>query len=754
MTALESMTPYSPTPRPARESHSLRGDLIGGMTGALIVIPTLLSCGSVIFSGISGSLVAMGIASAFVSATICALVAGAFGGHTLHVINCPKTSHAAILAGLCTVVLAQPGFVSTFPGPTAVPALLMVCFLAIFVSGITQFCLGAARLGTVVKFVPQPVLAGFINGFALQIIVGQIPGLFGIKKLAQFAVHGTTLLSPWPLSLGILTLVTSQLSRRFLKMIPAPLVGMTIGALAWQAGAHFVPEAALGPLIGALPEQWIPQFRLFEIVHFALSPGFLSLAFPILATGLTLAMISSIQSLMSIATADRLADTRHNSNQELMVQGVGNLLAAICGGAPSGGSPNVTQAVFAAGARTQKANFAHAAAMIMLAIALGKVIALIPISVMAAVVITTTLALFDKWTRQLFQGLRTTQGKNRIDIAINLTVILTVTVLVIAVGALAALGTGMSLAFVIFLYRAGDQSVRRVLRAGALRSRTSRSPKAYEALESARARIALVEMEGAMFFGSIDSVITKAEAELEVADWLILDFARVSLIDSSGAMLLKRLDDAIKKQRKRLLFSGLAKDSPHVVYMNSVGFDAPTKENRIFASADEAMHLAEEELLGHLGITGPIREVALGEFEVLKGLTEQEIEHFSNCLTQREYPADSTLIRTGDTDRSIYLLTRGNASVRLGGDGPTRNLPIFRYEAGTLFGEVALLSGQPRSADVIAETSVIVHELTPENFEQLTTEEPKIAVQLMRNLAAIMATRLRNQTEVIRQLGA
>ena len=295
------------------------------------------------------------------------------------------------------MVWGQPAFVAAFPGAKAALALMTICFLTLLISGAIQFGLGAARLGAVVKFVPHPVLAGFVNGLALQIIIGQIPGLFGVDTLAD--VWGALVrlaLSPWVLGIGVGTAVLTSISGRLIKVIPAPLIGLAGGTLAWLVAAHFVDPEKLGPVIGSLPRNFLPLPQFFQMAGPVGSPSFVSLAFPILATGVTLAMISSIQSLLTIAGADRLADTRHNSNAELMIQGGGNFLAALFGGGPSGGSSNVTQAVFDNGGRTRVANLSHAVALVVLILLLGKVIALVPVSAMAAVVIMATASGFDK----------------------------------------------------------------------------------------------------------------------------------------------------------------------------------------------------------------------------------------------------------------------------------------------------------------------------------------------------------------------
>jgi MFS superfamily sulfate permease-like transporter len=731
----------------------LKGDVMGGAVGAVITIPIVLSCGIVIFDGIDPDLVALGIASAFVSAVICSIVAGLFGGPTLHV-NSPKTSHAAILAGLCTMLWGQPAFVAAFPGEKAAPALMTICFLTILISGAVQFGLGAARLGAVVKFVPHPVLAGFVNGLALQIIIGQIPGLFGVDTLADIWTGLVRLaLSPWVLGIGVGTAVLTWAAGKVIKVIPAPLIGLAGGTLAWLVAARFVDPEKLGPVIGSLPPNLLPLPQFAPMASLIGSPGFLSLAFPILATGVTLSMISSIQSLLTISGADRLADTRHDSNAELMVQGGGNFLAALFGGGPSGGSSNVTQAVFDNGGRSRVANLAHAAALVVSILLLGKVIALIPVSAMAAVVITSTASGFDKWTRQLIGRAGQRKTARRLDVWFNLVVVIAVTLLVVFAGALVALGVGMSLAFMIFLYRTRLHAVHRVLRGTGMHSRTSRTRQMADALREQGGRIAVVELEGPLFFGSVDGMVRRIERELVTADWLVLDFRRVVHVDSSATMSLKSIDDMAKKRRKRVLFSYVTPGSDRLAEMKSVGFGSPEAEGRLFVDTDSALHSAESELLARLdlGVVGE-EEVPLEQFETLRGLAPAEFAALGAGLTRHVYQAEEVIVRHGEPGRSVYLLARGQVSVRIGGEGAAAAHRLFRYTAGIVFGEMALLSGHTRAADVVADTDSVVYELPVEDFDRLTAQSPAIATTLIRNLAIEMTVRMRSQNETIRQL--
>ena len=170
--------------------RSITRDATGALAGALTVVPIILSCGAVLYESMGPAWVTAGISAAFVAAVVAAIVTALLGRAPLHM-NSPKTTHAAILSGLIASVATDPSFAAANAGGGA--ALVLVACTALLVSGIVQTILGASRLGLLVKFVPYPVLAGFINGFAIQIILNQLPRALDIDGPEELlrALNGT-----------------------------------------------------------------------------------------------------------------------------------------------------------------------------------------------------------------------------------------------------------------------------------------------------------------------------------------------------------------------------------------------------------------------------------------------------------------------------------------------------------------------------------------------------------------------------------
>lgn len=731
-------------------------DAIGGAVGALIAVPIILSCGVVIFHSLGPSYATAGISAAFVAAVVAAVVSALLGGAPLH-INTPKTTHAAILSGLIAVVATHHSFTDIYGGVNAPSALMAICFLTLLVSGVVQIALGVSRMGALVKFVPYPVLAGFVNGFALQIILTQIPHVFGMEHLNELPriMHGATHANWWSVGFALFSGGLALFTGKARKLVPAAVIGLVCGTFAQVTASLCIPSSDFGPVIGALPSGIPFALKMDDMIKFIGTHAFIRHAFDILATGVTLALVSSIQSLLSIASSERLFNVRHNSNRELMVQGVGNLLSAVFGGTPSGGSPNVTQAVFASGGRTWVANLAFALTLLGFSYGMSQVLALIPLSVMAGVVIVTTAGAMDKWTKHLLIGIGASgSAPSRRDLALNLAVVIIVAALVVSAGALAALGTGMAAVFMVFLYRSNAQMIRQVLNAAKVRSRTERSHAALDALVLHGHRIVILKLDGPLFFGSAETVARGVENELPNVDWVILDLHRVPHFDSSGVMMLKRLDELMQKNKKRLFLSHLPANGNRRLFLRAMGLTKPEAEGRLFEATDAALARAEDELLQKVGLIQEFtEEVSIEKFDTCHGMTQEEIHLLKNQLSPKSFHAGETILFEGARNRSLFFLTKGQVSIlsTVNGQPPTR---LASHHAGSVFGEMAMLFEQPCLAHIVADTPVILHVLTVEGLAKLDSNQPGFEAKFLRNLAAELSFRLLSLNKTVLELEA
>jgi sulfate permease, SulP family len=730
--------------------RSIARDATGALAGALAVVPIILSCGAVLYESMGAAWVTAGISAAFVAAVVAAIVTALLGKTPLH-INSPKTTHAAILSGLIASVAADPSFAAANASGGVAP--ILIACTALLVSGIVQTILGTSRLGLLVKFVPYPVLAGFINGFAIQIILNQLPRALDIDGPEELlrALSGTVLINWWALGFALVSGALVILAKKRSGPVPAALIGLFAGTALQMLCLRLVPDEDLGATIGALPPGIPLILRVTDILNFVSSADFRNHAAVILATGITIALVSSIQSLLSISSTEQLFGARHNSNRELVVQGVSNIASALFGGAPSGGSPNITRIVHASGARTGVTNLVYACALLALSYGLNRVVGQIPLSVMAGVVIVTSAEAMDKWTHQLLRAAGCGgRSSTRREIFVNLAMVFVVTALVVFTSVLVALGVGFAAALIAFIYRSNVLMIRRIRYATQLRSRTERSQASLEVLGQHGRRIAIVELEGPLFFGSAERVERVVGDELSGSDWVLLNLKRISHFDSSGVLMLKRLDELLVRSGRRLLFAPLCAEGCRRKFLAEWGLTKPEAELRVFDSTDAALSQAEDELLDKLAVQESDQEIDLAAFPVTQEMNDGERALLLSLATRRSFAAGDVVIGHEDPRGGLLLLTRGRLCALWEKDD--KALRTASYRAGMALGEIPSMLERQRLLKLVADTPAVLLELSQEALAHLRTTMPGLDAKMMRNLSIEIGYRLCDLLETIRDL--
>ncbi len=728
----------------------LWGDCVGGTSGALITLPTILSCGVVAYQSLGPDYTTLGISAAFSTAILVALVQFFVGGPPLHV-NSPKTPLAVMLSGLIASAGATPFLIGA---PDRALLLITVASLSVVVCGLIQLGVGMARLGQIVRYLPYPVIAGFLNGVAIQIALDQLPHVFGLPAMPGFlqVFDGTTVINPFASGFAALAAVLTVGGKRLWKGLPSAVLALVVATTAQQIAGYFIAPANLGPIVGSFSGGMTLLPPLGRIAEIFRAPGFAEIAGMIATTGLALAAINTVQSIMNLSAGDLLFGTRHSSNRELLVQGAGNVLAGLVGGVSSGGSILNTSAVYASGGRTRLANLVHAAALAMAALALSGPIGLVPLSVMAAVVLTTVVGAADRWTHELLRRAILERGASGMSAtAVDLMLVVLVTVLVLTSGTGPALALGIAVSSIVFLWRASRRAIGRIYTGDQVRSRTGRSHAADMLLAQHGSRIAVVELQGPLFFGTtpaVEAAVDRAAADARI---VILDFRRVNMLDTSGVLMVRQLDDALQRRSTYLLLSSLGTSGPAAQQLRSVGYTRVDQPGYVFDDIDSALHRAEDVLLSEPGaMKDADHELGLADFELISGFAPDEVEHLGKHATRLALPAGTVLIREGDVGESLFLLARGCAIVTTA-DGKLR---LAAYERGAAFGEMAIITGARRNATVTAETDVVVLQIAAKSIEALAAVSPCAGMLMMRNIARIQSARVRDLNKAVRALSA
>jgi sulfate permease, SulP family len=369
------------------------------------------------------------------------------------------------------------------------------------------------------------------------------------------------------------------------------------------------------------------------------------------------------------------------------------------------------------------------------------------------VVIVTSAEAMDKWTHQLLLGVGYGgHSSTRWEIFLNLAMVFVVTALVVFTSVLVALGVGFAAALIAFIYRSNAQMIRRIQHATQLRSRTARSRASLEALGHEGHRIAIVELDGPLFFGSAERVERVVGDELTGSDWVLLDLKRISHFDSSGVLMLKRLDELLVRSGRRLFLAPLFAEGRRRKFLVEWGLTKPEAEGRVFESTDAALSRAEDELLNKLVTPDIDEEIGLAAFGVTQNMDDSEREVLAALAMRKSFAAGEVVARGGEAGGGLILLARGRLGVLWEKDGKT--LRATSYHSGMALGEMPLMLERRRMSKLVADTPAILLEISPDALEHLRTTMAALDAKLMRNLNVEMGHRLCDLLESLRDVDA
>ena len=499
--------------------QTLRGDLFGGITAAVVGLPIALAFG--VASG-------LGPMAGMYGAIAVGFFAAVFGG-TRSQISGPTGPMAVAMAVIVTTHASGP----------------VEAFTIAMMAGAIQMLLGVLRIGRFVAYTPYSVISGFMSGIGViiilvqslpflgaphakggpMVIVGELPRAFASVDMSAVAIAGATLIVGvlWPKPL-----------RRFCPPTLAALaVGTTIGVF-WLTGTPVIGDVPTG-----LPSLQLPEF----------SPAFLLGA---AQPAITIALLGSIDSLLTSLIADSLTRKRHNPNRELFGQGLGNVAAAFVGGIPGAGNTLGTVVNVRAGGRTQISGALCAAILLILVLGLGKYVESIPHAVLAGILMKVGWDIID---RRFLARVHRVQPEHLLVMFITL--MLTVFLDLITAVAIGLIAAGMASARQFESMELDSVVSTPLLDQTFLFNRESEGDDA-DGVDPFSARVGLVALRGSFSVASSSKLITTISADVSEHEVVILDFSDTVYIDDSAALVVEQMIDAAYDQDTECIVMGLA----------------------------------------------------------------------------------------------------------------------------------------------------------------------------------------------------
>lgn len=725
-------------------------ELRAGAATAAVGVGILLPLGLLAVAALGPAAAGAGVRASFVSAIVGAAIACAVGGARLPFYQ-PRTSITLIYAGLVAVLAGDPALARD--GAPDVRLVLAVAGLAVLGAGALQVAFGVMRIGSLAKFVPMPVVAGLMDGVAILIVLAQVPPLLGVGTWHATGDLGaaTSHLFSASAAVGLATLAAAWLVVRRWPRWPAALFGMACGTLLYFALVGLVPDAALGPRIGA-PTGDILQPEVLAALFGDVVPAAAAAHWrAIVTTAVVLALVGALDGLLAAAAVDNAHGTRHDANRTLIAHGCGNLAAGALGGLPLAFSAVCAFAAARAGGRARASAFANAAILWLVLAAGAPLLGAIPVAVTAGIMLFVALGLFDQWSRQLWRQLRA--GARDRDAVWSLAVVVVVAAATVAFGFVVAIVAGVVLSVALFVVAMNRSLIHAVATGQTRTSRRLYPPDVAERLREAGAGTRLIELAGAVFFGTAERLRREVEAHARGARCVILDLHRVTTIDASGALALDAIARQLQQHGVPLLLAGVVPGGRHARALAAFGAFARGEPPPRYGDADRALEAAEAMVLADSGAAVADAERPLSALPLARDLAPAQLAALSARVERQELAAGAVLFREGEPGDRLYALARGSVSIltHVRGDAAeARRLASFA--PGVIIGEAAMLDGGGRTATGVADEPSVVYVLTRAALDEIRHDDPALASLLLLNLAREASARLRSAAATIRAM--
>ena len=549
------------------DKRHLSGDIFGGVTAAVVALPLALAFG--VQSG-------MGAIAGLYGAIALGIIAALFGGTSTQ-ISGPTGPMAVVTAAVVSGEVALYGSLEAAIGTIVATFVL---------AGIFQILMGLSRIGQYIRYMPYPVISGFMSGIGLIIIIMQIFPFLGLTSPSQIIDVFLTLpqniaqSNGYAILLALCTILTIYLFPYITKKVPSALVALIV--LTAISTILKLPVPVIGEIPTGLPTLHIDTLLQLDWHH----------PMVMIIPALTLAALGSIDSLLTSVVADNKMKTQHDSNKELVGQGLGNLTAALFGGLLGAGATMRTVVNINAGGVTKLSGVVHGMILLIILLGAGTYASLIPLPVLAGILITVGIGIID------YKGLKHITRVPRSDAIVMMIVL----ILTVFVDLLQAVAMGLVLAALLFMKQMGDAAESKAVSA----SLNDFSDNFLDAQEKAlsdtiKQQIYIQHFDGPIFFG-FTAHFKKMMQALPDVTIVIFRMSQVPSIDQSG---MYALEDAILQLHKKgitVIISGIQKQPLDMLKnIRLVPFLIP--ESHIFNDFKEAMQALEaEQLDSHVSV--------------------------------------------------------------------------------------------------------------------------------------------------------
>ncbi|HSG45318.1 MAG TPA: SulP family inorganic anion transporter [Anaerolineales bacterium] len=714
---------------------------LGVVLGA-IDLPAVISFAILIYSGELAPFAGTGIGLILFGGLIIQLII-AITSSIPGILGGPQDSPAAILSLMAIAILAQMPDASPETKFITVTATIM---LTSVVSGLFFLVIGGFRLGRFVRFIPYPVVGGFIAGTgfllvqgAFGVMVGTYPTFLNLGLFLQ-----SEYLIRWVPSLlfGIILVIGARRFPHFLT-IPALLTitAILFYGIMFTSGMSFTEIQQGGWLLGPFPQGslWKPvDLALFSRVNWTLIVN---------QTGniAAVALISIVALLLNANALELIAKKDINVNRELMSTGFANILGGLAGSSVGYQYLGFSAIPFRMNIYSRLTPIIAAAVTGFVLLFGASLLTLIPVLMTGGVLFFLGITFLVEWLYDAWFQLP------RIDYAL----VLIILVVVGGVGFLQGVGVGIIIAIILFVVNYSRiDIVKYQLTGKTYQSAKERPFEQRQLIRRAGEKIEILRLHGFVFFGTSQSLVKQITDRLkdksrEDLKFLIIDFQYVSALDTSAVFSFVRLKQMAETHQFHLVFTDLTSDKKHK--LQRAGFNDKEEWVKFFINMDYGVEWCEDKLLITEGGSTIIRSGSLRS--QLKKLLQssKKVDKFFTYLERQDVKEYHIVINKGDRPDSMYFLDSGELTSRLE-VSKGKFIRLKSQGGGTMVGEMGLFLKQSRTATVIADQPSVLYRLSLDSYNKMMRDDPELAFHLHQWIGRVLAVRLAENNNTLEVL--
>jgi len=722
-----------------QEKSNIVPSIIAGVIGGIIKIVAAMAFSALIFTGTLAAYLPQGIGIVLFGFLLFAVISTFTASYPVN-INTPQDIPIAIIALIATTVMATNG--KDWDAETTFQFIFVTIALTSILVGIFFFILGTLKLGKLVRFIPYPVVGGFLAGtgwlivkFAFIMTAGMGLSLDNVVSLFDQA----TLPKWFPgLIFGLIMLISSRYTKHYLLIPVLIAIGITsFYAIMFFYGFSYTDLESNGYLLGPFPEGGLFQgLPLKYLSDFKWSIFLEQLP----AIG-TMMILNSISVLFNYSGLEIIIKKDLDLDQELKTTGIGNIIAGLGGAPPGHLSLGGTLLSISIGSKSKLTNIVIA---LLCAITLffgSEVLSFFPRIILGGLLFNLGLSFLVDWLYSTWSRVPKT----------DYTIILLIFLVIGTVGFLEGVITGLLMSVVLFVVSYSKvEIIKHELTGKTFHSNVERSESLKKIIDDSGDQTLILPLQGFIFFGSANRLLERIKLHLQSQNennlkYLVFDFKQVTGVDSSTINSFNKLRILAELDNFQVLFCNL---TPQIIsQFEAEGLFADSMDLFLkFDDLDHGMEWCEEQIISET-TTGSNKQKE--EIDEIK-LFEEKFADLLIYFESKDINQNTTLIEQGNDPEGLYFIKSGRVTVEL--LSSNNKIRLKSMGTGTVVGEVSLYLKTQATASVISNTACKTYFLSHENFEKLNKETPERAAELHTYIVKLLSDRLAKSNATIQAL--